>query len=375
MNLPILSMIKKEFIEMKRTQIIKLLIIAPILQAIIFGYVATTDIKNVKTIICDEDNSCLSRSLIDKFKNSEYFKVVSVCHDQKLIDEYFRKNKAIIGLRIPVDFSKKIKRVERANIQLIADGTDSNQSLITLNRAIVIIQNFSNEVFKEKIEIMKKFIGELPSLEVRERNWFNPELKSANVMVPGVIGLILMIVTLVVTALAIVREKETGNIEQLIVTPITQIEIIIGKIVPYIIIGLLDIILITLMCILVFRIDLQGSFLLLITLSLFIIMTNLGIGIFISTVSATQQQAMLTAIFFIFPNILLSGFLFPIKNMPEILQILTYFIPMRYFMVIIRGIFLKGTNFMDLFPQVAALFVFGIIIFSFAIVKFRKTIS
>jgi len=375
MNIPILSMIKKEFIEMKRTQIIKLLIIAPILQAIIFGYVATTDIKNVKTIICDEDNTSISRSLIDKFKNSEYFKVVSICYEDKLIDEYFRKNKAIIGLRIPKNFSKNVKKVEKVYIQLIADGTDSNQSLITLNRAIVIIQNFSNEVFKEKIEIMKKFIGDLPSLEVRERNWFNPELKSANMMVPGVIGLILMIVTLVITALAIVREKETGNIEQLIVTPITQIEIIIGKIVPYIIIGLLDIILITLMCILVFGIDMQGSFLLLVTLSLFMIMTNLGIGIFISTVSATQQQAMLTAIFFIFPNILLSGFLFPIKNMPEILQMLTYFIPMRYFMVIIRGIFLKGATFMELVPQVAALFIFGIIIFSFAIAKFKKTLS
>jgi len=375
MNIPILSMIKKEFIEMKRTQIIKLLIIAPILQAIIFGYVATTDIKNVKTIICDEDNTSISRSLIDKFKNSEYFKVVSICYEDKLIDEYFRKNKAIIGLRIQKNFSKNVKKVEKVYIQLIADGTDSNQSLITLNRAIVIIQNFSNEVFKEKIEIMKKFIGDLPSLEVRERNWFNPELKSANMMVPGVIGLILMIVTLVITALAIVREKETGNIEQLIVTPITQIEIIIGKIVPYIIIGLLDIILITLMCILVFGIDMQGSFLLLVTLSLFMIMTNLGIGIFISTVSATQQQAMLTAIFFIFPNILLSGFLFPIKNMPEILQMLTYFIPMRYFMVIIRGIFLKGATFMELVPQVAALFIFGIIIFSFAIAKFKKTLS
>ena len=193
-------------------------------------------------------------------------------------------------------------------------------------------------------------------------------------MVPGVIGLILMVVTLIITSLAIVREKENGNIEQMIVTPVKQREIIMGKIIPYIIIGLIDIIIITLVSLLIFNISFKGSFLLLIILSLFMIFTNLGIGIFISTISETQQQAMLTAIFFILPNILLSGFIFPIKNMPVILQYFTYLIPMRYYMVIIRGIFLKGNTFYELLPQTFALFLFGMVIFTFATWKFKKTL-
>jgi ABC-2 type transport system permease protein len=375
MNKPILSMIKKEFIEIKRSKLIALLIIAPIIQVIIFGYVATTDIKNVKTVICDRDNSSLSRKLSEKFLNSEYFKVVDYVQDEKKIDELISKNKAVIGINIPERFSENIKKGKKTSVQLIIDGTDSNMSTISLSRAIMIINAFSEDCFKEKIEIMKKIIGGIPSLVMEERVWYNPELKSANTMVPGVAGLILTIVTLAITAVAIVREKETGNIEQIIVTPIKPAEIIAGKVIPYIIIALLDVILNTLASILVFRINFEGSFTLLIALSLFMIFANLGIGIYVSTISSTQQQALLSSIFFAVPSILLSGFLFPIKNMPEILQLLTYLIPMRYYMVILRGIFLKGLTFFELLPQTLALLIFGIIIFTLAIKQFRKTIG
>ena len=375
LNMPVISMIKKEFIEIKRTRLIILLIIAPIIQVIIFGYVATTDIKNVKTIICDRDNSALSRKLTDKFLQSEYFKVVSYTRNEKDIDKFITGNKAVIGIYIPEKFSGNIKKTKRVPVQIIIDGSDSNMSTISLNRAVMIINAFSEDCFNEKMEIIKKVIGGLPSVIMEERVWYNPELKSSNTMVPGVVGLILTIITLAITAVAIVREKENGNIEQIVVTPIKPAEIIAGKVIPYILIAVLDIILITLASILVFKINFEGSFTLLVSLSFFMIFANLGIGIYISTISVTQQQALLSSIFFAVPNILLSGFLFPIKNMPEILQILTYLIPMRYYMVILRGIFLKGLSFMELLPQTTALFIIGVIIFILAIKQFRKTIE
>ncbi len=375
MNKPILAIIKKEFIEIKRSHLIALLIISPILQVIVFGYVATTDIKNVKTVICDRDNSELSRKLTGKFLNSEYFKVVAYTRNEKDIDEFIKSNKAVIGIYIPEKFSENIKRTKKTPVQIIIDGTDSNMSTISLSRTVMIINAFSEDCFKQKMEIMKKIIGGLPSLSMEERIFFNTELKSANTMVPGVVGLILTIVTLAITAVAIVREKETGNIEQIIVTPVKPAEIIAGKVIPYILIALLDIVLITLTSIFIFRISFEGSFTLLVALSFFLILANLGIGIYVSTISSTQQQALLSSIFFAVPSILLSGFLFPIKNMPEILQLLTFFIPMRYYMVILRGIFLKGLGFMELLPQTLALFVFGVIIFIVAIKQFRKQIG
>lgn len=375
MNNSIFYMIKKEFIEIKRSKLIGLLIIAPIIQVIIFGYVATTDIKNVKTILCDMDNSTESKKLCDKFLNTEYFKIVDKIKNPNEIDKFILQNKAVIAISIPAKFSSDLKNSKKTFVQIIVDGTDSNMSTISLSRAVMIINSFSEDYFKPKIEIIKKIAGGVPEIIMEERIWYNPELKSANTMVPGVVGLILTIVTLAITAVAIVREKESGNIEQVLVTPIKPSEIIAGKVIPYIIIALLDIILITVASILVFRINFEGSFILLIGLSLFMILANLGLGIFVSTISTTQQQALLSSIFIAVPSILLSGFLFPIKNMPEILQLLTYLIPMRYYMVILRGIFLKGLGFFELLPQTLALLIFGIVIFSIAIKEFRKIVD
>jgi len=375
MNNPIFYMIKKEFIEIKRSKLIGLLIIAPIIQVIIFGYVATTDIKNVKTILCDMDNSTESKKLCDKFLNTEYFKIVDKIKNPNEIDKFILQNKAVIAISIPAKFSSDLKNSKKTFVQIIVDGSDSNMSTISLSRAVMIINSFSEDYFKPKIEIIKKIAGGVPEIIMEERIWYNPELKSANTMVPGVVGLILTIVTLAITAVAIVREKESGNIEQVLVTPIKPSEIIAGKVIPYIIIALLDIILITVTSIVVFRINFEGSFILLIGLSLFMILANLGLGIFVSTISTTQQQALLSSIFIAVPSILLSGFLFPIKNMPEILQLLTYLIPMRYYMVILRGIFLKGLGFFELLPQTLALLIFGIVIFSIAIKEFRKIVD
>jgi ABC-2 type transport system permease protein len=375
MKPPAFYMIKKEITEIKRTGIIRMLIAAPIIQMIIFGYVATTDIKHVPAAICIEKPSAQARGLEEKFTNSEYFNVKYVINNPEEIDEVLGKSRALIAIRIPADFDTLIKKGKAAKVQLIVDGSDSNASLISMNRASSIIQGFSANVFTEKMEIMKPIIGALPEIKLEERVWYNPELKSANTMVPGVMGMILMIITIIITAVSIVREKENGNIEQLVVTPIKPMEIIAGKTVPYILISIVDILLITAMCLLVFKISLQGSFMLLLSLSIFMIFANLGLGILISTVSSTQQQAMLTSMFFIVPNILLSGFIFPINNMPAALQFISYLLPLTHYNVILKGIFLKDLGFMELLPQTLTLLVFGLIIFAAAIKQFKKTVS
>lgn len=375
MKPPAFYMIKKEITEIKRTGIIRMLIAAPIIQMIIFGYVATTDIKHVPAAICIEKPSAQARGLEEKFTNSEYFNVKYVINNPEEIDEVLGKSRALIAIRIPADFDTLIKKGKAAKVQLIVDGSDSNASLISMNRASSIIQGFSANVFTEKMEIMKPIIGALPEIKLEERVWYNPELKSANTMVPGVMGMILMIITIIITAVSIVREKENGNIEQLVVTPIKPMEIIAGKTVPYILISIVDILLITAMCLLIFKISLQGSFMLLLSLSIFMIFANLGLGILISTVSSTQQQAMLTSMFFIIPNILLSGFIFPINNMPAALQFISYLLPLTHYNVILKGIFLKDLGFMELLPQTLALLVFGLVIFAAAIKQFKKTVS
>jgi len=375
MKHPVFYMIKKEMTEIKRTGMIKMLIVAPIIQMIIFGYVATTDIKHVSTAICIEKPSAQARGLADKFINSEYFNVKYEVNNPEEIDEILGKSKALIAIRIPAEFDTLIKKGKPVKVQLIIDGSDSNASLISMNRASSIIQGFSADVFAEKMEMMKPLIGNLPEIKLEERVWYNPELKSAQTMVPGVMGMILMIITIIITAVSIVREKENGNIEQLVVTPIKPVEIIIGKTVPYIIFALADIVLITALCLLIFNISLEGSFILLLTLSMFMIFANLGLGILISTVSSTQQQAMLTSMFFIVPNILLSGFIFPINNMPAALQFIAYGLPLTHYNVILKGIFLKDLGFMELLPQTMALIAFGAVIFAVAIKQFRKTVS
>jgi ABC-2 type transport system permease protein len=354
---------------------LKLLILAPVIQVIIFGYVATTDITHVKTLVCDEDNSALSRDLAGRFAHTEYFDLAALTRRPDEIQRAFSNNRVQLAVRIPPRFGRDIAAGKQAPVQIIVDGSDPNMASIAMNRSTAIVRAYSARAFARRLVRMKNTIGDLPSVSLEERVWYNPELKSAHTMVPGVIGLILMLVTLVVTSVSLVREKESGNIEQLIVTPIRPCQIIAGKVLPYIVVGLVDVVIITLMSIAVFGLAFRGNFFLLIGLSLFMILANLGVGIFVSTVSSTQQQAMLSDIFYFLPNMLLSGFIFPIKNMPEALQWLTYLIPLRYYMVIIRGIFLKGLTFAELLPQIAALAFFSFVIFSLAIGRFKKKLS
>jgi ABC-2 type transport system permease protein len=372
---PAFYIFKKEILEIRRGRLLPLLILMPLLQVIIFGFVATTDVKHVAMMVCDEDQSSSSRALADRFAHSEYFSIKVRTATPLDINKAFAANKVRICIRIPHGFMKSVKKGKAVKVQVLIDGSDSNTATLAMNYAASIIRQYSSDVFAERIHVMRNLTGPLPSVALEERIWYNPELKSSYMMVPGLVGLILAIVTLVITSVSLVREKESGNIEQLIVTPVRPWHIIAGKILPYAVIGVVDILIIALASMIIFGINFRGDFLLFLFFSFFMIISNLGLGIFISTVSRTQQQAMLSAVFIIFPSILLSGFIFAIKNMPGPMQWLTYLIPMRYYMVIVRGMFLKGLGWVELWPQVLALAGFGFALFGLAIWRFRKKLA
>lgn len=367
--------VRKELIHIKRGNMLPMILVAPLIQIIIFGYVLTTEVKHIPLMIVDGSNSSYSRELIDKFSHTEYFNLKTISRDPGDIQPSLTGGDVVCALNIPADFEKNIKKAKETPVQFITDGSDSNAGNMAVSYASGIIASYSAEVFKEKMDQFKMIIGSIPGVSMEQRVWYNPDLSNTNTMIPGIAGMILMIVTMMIAALSLVKEKENGNMEHLMVTPIKPYELLIGKIIPYIVFGLLDITLITILGILIFDIPFKGNFVLLLSLSLINIFVNLGIGIFISTVSATQQQAMISAIFFMMPNMLLSGFIFPIKNMPEVIQYLTYILPLRYYMVILRGIFLKGLTFTDLIPEAGALLLYAVIIFTLSVKKFRRTVG
>ncbi|MDD2890994.1 MAG: ABC transporter permease [bacterium] len=371
----ILKIFQKEILHIIRGRMVPLLVVAPILQMLVFGYVVTTEIKHISIMVVDRSLSSYSRLLISKFSNVEYFDLKSVSNDKNDIQTALTKGDVKCVLSIPEDFEEKIKKGEKTSLQFITDGSNSNVGSAAINYGSIIIYNFSKEIFSDKMRQFGNIIGHIPDITIEERIWFNPELRSTDTMIPGIIGLILIIVTMVVASLSLVKEKEYGNIEQLIVTPIKPYELLLGKILPYIIIGLIDVVFITVAGILMFHVPFRGNILLLLALSLLAIFVNLGVGTLISTISSTQQQAMISAMFFMLPNMLLSGFIFPIKNMPQIIQYITYIMPLRYYVSILRGIFLKGLTFMELLPEVTALFIYALVVSILALKKFKKTVG
>jgi ABC-2 type transport system permease protein len=294
--------------------------IAPVLQLIILGYAATFDVSNIPTVVCDFDNSPSSRELIRSFTCTEYFTVVGYFDKTSDIDNQLDDGHASIAIVIPRGFEKKIGAGQSAPLQIIADGTETSTAGIGLSYASIIVSQFSQNILLESF--IKRGLVTLPARVSAEfRVWYNPELKSRNFMVPGVLGLLLMVMTMLLTSLAIVKEKELGTLEQLVVTPIKPYQLIIGKLAPFFIIGVIDVILVVFFASLVFSLPVKGGALLLLFLSLIFLMTTLGLGLFISTISRTQQQAMMTAIFFfMLPMMFFGGFVFPIENMPTIIQ-------------------------------------------------------
>jgi ABC-2 type transport system permease protein len=349
-----------------------LIFISPLIQVIIFGYAATTDVKNIPTAVYDLDNTAESRSVIRDFSYSKYFHVKYYVYSENEERQIIDRGKASAVLRFNRGFGQDIEANRSAELQMIVDGTDSNTAGIALSYASRIIQRHSASLLTERVNIMLAKEVRFPSVDLRDRAWFNENLESRNYYIPGVIALIVTLTSILLTAVAIVREKEIGTMEQLIVSPVKPVELILGKIAPFALISFVELTFIAGVGVLWFHIPIRGSILLLIGSTCVYLLTTLGVGLFISTVSATQQEASMSLFLFLFPLNLLSGFAFPITSMPKAAQYLTYINPLRYYLEILRGIFLKGAGIRILWPQLLILFIIGSTVITLSSARFRK---
>jgi ABC-2 type transport system permease protein len=371
----ILEMVRKEFYQVREDKrMLGVSIVAPILQVLVLGYAATTDIKNSTMVLCDMDNTEESRTFVRRFTTTSYFIKAYDVITPDAANAYIEEGKANVALIVPKGFGRGSVDRQTPQVQIILDGTDANTANMLLNYANQIVGSYSQDVLVGmKTVIQGVRVGRIIP---EPRIWFNPDLLSSFFMVPGVVALVLMIITMTLTSLGVVKEKEAGTLEQLMVTPIKPYELILGKLIPFTAIGFLDVVIVLGIARYWFDVPLVGSLPLLFFLSGLFIMTTLGLGLFISTIAKTQQQAMLIAQFFVFmPFLFLSGFTFPISNMPAVLQPFTYVIPLRYFLEIVRGIFLKGSGLTELWPQMLALGGLGTVTLTLAVLRFHKTLE
>ncbi len=379
MNL-ILNFIKKEFLQFKRDKrMFAVILIAPVVQLIFLGYAATLDVKDVKTVVWDQDKSSTSREFLEKYERSGYFTLQYHVSSYKEITDLLDNGDVIMAIIIPADFEKDVRSGRTSKLQTIFDGSDGNKALIAAGYSQGITVSFGSHIVSEFIERSGKKnlpVMKIPVIEAETRAWYNPDLVTRNYMLPGIVGLLIMVVTINLTSLAIVKEREIGTFEQLIVTPLKSYQIIIGKLVPFSILGFVSITIVMTVMRYWFGIEVKGSVGLLYFSALLFMLSTLGLGLFVSTISKTQQQATMTSFFGVMmPMIYLSGFSFPIENMPMWVQWITYLIPLRYFITIVRGIILKGVGFAELYDQFLALFIFGILILALSSLRFNKKLE
>jgi len=366
----------KEFLQVFRDPNMRItLFVGPLLQIIIFGYAATTDIEHAPTAIYDLDNTYESRELIRRFNYSRFFDVKYYINEDKMQDYLIDTGKASAVLRFNRGFARALEGNKTADLQLIVDGTDSNTAGIVMGYANTIVTDYTAEIIERRSKIHLKRDDPFPELDLRDRKWFNENLMSRNYYIPGTIAVIITVMSLLLTALAIVREKEIGTMEQLMVSPISSMELILGKVLPFAIIALFQVTLITALGKAWFDIPIRGSLLLLFFATAVYLLTTLGAGLFISTISSTQQEAIMATFLFFFPVSLLSGFMFPIMNMPKIIQYVTYLNPLRYYIVILRGLFLKGVGMSVLWPQILILLIMGLGMITLSSSRFKKTVG
>ncbi|OJW81247.1 ABC transporter permease [Thiobacillus sp. 65-1402] len=371
----IYRMLVKEFIQVLRDPRMKALIfVMPVIQLIMFGYAVTTDVDHIKTAVCDLDKSPQSRALIERFTASGYFTVVDSTDRPERLGELLDRGQATIGIQINRGFADDLKSGRQAAIQTLVDGTDSNTGTVAMDYAQRITREFSRARVGPG-ELDQPAPPQTEPIELRSRAWFNPDLKSRYFNVPGVIAVVVLLISLLLTAMAIVREREIGTMEQLMVTPIRSFELILGKTLPFVLISFIDVLVVTAIGVSWFNVPIHGSLALLLFGAGLYLMSTIGIGLFISTISQTQQQALMSSFFFYLPAVLLSGFMFPISNMPEPAQWLTYLNPLRYFLVIIRDIFLKGSGWDILWPQFAALAALGTALLTMSSLRFKKRMA
>ena len=370
------AMLVKEFIQVLRDPRMRFVVfVIPVVQTVIFGYAVNTDVRHVAIAVYDLDNSSQSRELADRFVKSGYFDLHERVYLETRARQLIDRGEVKAVLRMNRGFGERVAGGRGAPVQLILDGTDSNTAGIALDYAAKIVASYSAQLQMETASRTAGRQVDLRGVQLSSRAWYNENLESRNFFVPAVITNIVFIITMLLSSMAVVREKEIGTIEQVIVTPIGRGEFILGKTIPFVLIGFLDVALISVIAVFWFEVPLRGSILLLFSATALFLMSSLGIGLLISTVSRTQQQAMMSAFFVIFPAMLLSGFAFPIESMPQAVQWITYLNPMRFFLVIIRAIFQKGVGLDILWPQLLALLVIGVTILSCAVLRFKKTLS
>lgn len=368
-------MLIKEFIQVFRDPRMRVVIfLIPCVQVLIIGYAVSTDVKHVRTAVYDLDNSQASRDLTARFVSSGYFDVVARIADEASVRDFLDRGTVSVILRFNHGFAEDLRAGRTARLQVLVDGTDSNTAAIEASYATKIATAYSEHVLAERVERTLGSAGKTATIDFRTRAWFNENLESRNFFVPGVLVIVVALSTILLTSMAVVREKEIGTIEQIMVTPITPAEFILGKTIPFALIGFAEVLLVTVIGVFWFEVPIRGSLLLLWLATTLFLMNTLGAGLLISTFSQTQQQAMMTTFFAFFPAMLLSGFAFPIANMPEPVQWLTLVNPIRYFLVIVRGIFLKGVGVEILWVQLLPLLLMGVALLWQAVRRFHKTL-
>jgi ABC-2 type transport system permease protein len=366
----------KELIQALRDKRMRItLIFPPIFQLIVFGYAANLDVKNIPLAVRDLDQTVDSRDLISRFGSSKYFEVAFYPQTPKDAEDLVKKGEVILSVEIPSGFSRKLKKGDTATVQVLLDGTESNTGMIALGYIGQTLSDYSSAILLRRLNQEGVTHFEEAGVELQARTWFNPNFESRLFYVPGVIASIAFLIPIILTAQAIVREREIGTLEQMMVTPIRPWELVLGKTLPFALIGILDVIMIALIGVFWFEVPLRGNPLILLLGTLLFLMSSVGIGLFISTISATQQQAQITVFFFNMPAFILSGFAFPIENMPQWIQTLTYANPLRYFLVIIRGVFLKGNGLDILWPPMLVLAILGGLMILFSSLRFRKRLK
>lgn len=372
----ILTILRKEFRSVLRDPRMRLVILAlPVIQTLVLGYAVTLNVRNVQLAVVDHDGTPASRELVARFTGSDYFEAVAYTQDEDEARRMIDASRAAAILQINAGYQENLHVGRTTPVQLIVDGSDSNTARFVVNYSAQIAAAANTAVMLEQALRRTGRTVTVGSVDLQPRAWFNADLESRNYYVPGVIATLVMLIGLMLTSMAIVREKEVGTIEQIMVTPIRPVEFILGKCAPFVVICFLNTALVSAVGLFWFEIPFRGSFALLLLGTALFLLSTLGIGLFISTVSGTQQQAMMTTFFFFFPAMLFSGFIFPIANMPPVIQWLSLLDPLRYFLIIIRGVFLKGVGLDVLWPQFAALLGLGVVVLGFAVSRFRKTLA
>lgn len=375
-NTRLFSLIRKEFIQIVRDpRTLALTFVMPVMQLLLLGYAATNDVRNVPLAVFNQDKSQASRELLDAYRAADYFRVDFDVTSEDELQALINNGSARAGLIIPPGYGDALAAGQTAQVAFVIDGSDPTVAQTALAAATLIGQAKSTRITLDRLATRGQAAALQPPLEVRTQVWYNPDLVSAFYMIPALIGQILQTLTTILTATAIVRERERGTIEQLIVTPIRSWELVVGKLAPYVLIAFINMVEVLVAGVLLFRVPINGSVSLLLLLSALFLVTTLGLGLFISTISNTQQEAMLTSFFTMLPSIFLSGFFFPLAAMPQFLQWLSYAVPLRYFLIIVRGIVLKGVGVEALWPEVIALSIFAVVIMGGAALRFRKRLD